>query len=112
MAKDPNFDLVIGITIEDAPWHEKRHIETIKKELNSWTDLAKEGCRKLVVVVGDRSIGISEMDNWRWKLYAEVKTELMKAGIPFFSNIFQAAKAMREFVSYCGRVSLTGEENS
>lgn len=106
MAKNSNFDFVIGITIEDAPWHEERHIETISKELESWTDLAKEGCRKLVVVVGDRSLGISEMDNWRWKLYAQVKTELVKAGIPFFSNIHKAAKAMKEFVNYCADASL------
>lgn len=110
MVKDPTFDFVIGIMIEDAPWHEERHIEIIKKELSSWTDLAREGFRKLVVVVGDRSLGSSEMDNWRWRLYAEVKTELIKAGIPFFSNIHQAAKAMKEFVNYCGGESLNGEE--
>jgi acyl-CoA synthetase (NDP forming) len=100
MAKDPDFDFLIGMMTEDAPMSERGHIENVRKQLGVLISVAKEGLKPVIVILGDRSLGTAEMNNWRWKLYAEVRTELINAGVPFFHNVCQVAKAMKEFTAY------------
>jgi acyl-CoA synthetase (NDP forming) len=109
MAKDPNFDFLMGIVAEDAPMSKEGHIDTIKRQLATLINVRKEGQKPLIVILGDRSLGISELNNWRWQLYAEVRTELIRAGVPIFHNVSQAAKAMKIFITFHRRNSEGGD---
>jgi len=109
MAKDPNFDFLMGIVAEDAPMSKEGHIDTIKRQLATLINVRKEGQKPLIVILGDRSLGIAELSNWRWQLYAEVRTELIRAGVPIFHNVSQAANAMKTFINYHCRNSEGGD---
>jgi len=105
MAEDPNFDFLISNLVESAPMSEKDFIAVWNGQLRVQLDIQKEGLKPLILVLGDRSLGINDLNNWRWKLEAEVRTKLINAGIPFYPSFLRAAKAMKEYIAYCRRKS-------
>jgi len=100
MAKHPDFDLLIANVTEDWPSGENELPIQAKDEVNKYIEVHKADLKPVVIVCGDRSLGTEEMDNWRWRLFAELKTQARNARIPFYPTIGQAARAVKELINY------------
>ncbi|MBW2180708.1 MAG: CoA-binding protein [Deltaproteobacteria bacterium] len=72
MAVDPHFDLLIAII--DKP---------------------------ILAVLPDKAMGADNYDHWSWKTLCEMRTLLLKQGIPFFPTIKRAAVAAYKAAEYC-----------
>ncbi len=100
MAENPNFDFLIGYVSEDYPFTKDVFISSVENEVREYITVSKKRSKPIVVVLGDRSLGIEDMNDWRWRLFAETRTSLINANIPFYPTIGQAAKAVRALVAY------------
>ncbi len=100
MAKSPSFDFLIANVTEDFPFSEDTTTRYFRNEVETYIRASKKGLKPLVVVLTDRSLGIEDMNNWRWKLYAELRTKLINAHVPFYPSIGQAVKAIKKQMTY------------
>jgi acyl-CoA synthetase (NDP forming) len=100
MAEHPDFDFLIGQISEDIPSRPEAYTAKVMVEYETYTQIFKTNLKPIVVVLGDRSIGIDEMSNWRWQLFAQVRSRLVNAKLPFFSTIGVATRVVKEIVKY------------
>jgi len=100
MAEHPDFDFLIGQISEDTPSNKDAYIAKVMVEYEAYTQIFNTNLKPIVVVLGDRSLGIDEMSNWRWQLFGQVRTGLVKAKLPYFSTIGGAARVIKELVKY------------
>lgn len=100
MGKHPDFDFFIAQITEDIPSPEPDFVPKANDEFNGYIQVFNARLKPLVLVIGDRSIGIREFDNWRWKLFADMRTKLVEAKVPFFPTIGRAARAIKETIEY------------
>ena len=100
MAKNPNFDFLIGNVTQDAPSRKEDIILRLQAEVNGYIKLKKESSKPFLVVVGDRSPGTKDHNHWRLMEMSEARTQLLEAGIPFYPTIKRAARAARKLIDY------------
>ena len=97
LARNRNFDLLIIFMREPHHRNEQRiSAETYLEQYN----LKEINQKPLLAVLPDKSLGINDYDDWRWKLMSEVRTQLIAANIPFYPTIGRAAKAARKLIDY------------
>jgi len=100
MASNENFDfLIANITevplsrTEDAP-------SRFKGEIEGYIEVKKQSSKPLLVVVGEKSLGIEDYNHLRWRLAGELRTQLLAANLPFYPTVARAAKAARTLIDY------------
>jgi hypothetical protein len=57
----------------------------------------------LVVVLGEKSLGMEDYSHWRWKLTGELRSELLAADTAFYPTVKRAAQAARKLIDYYQR---------
>jgi len=62
------------------------------------------------MVFDERSPGINEMDSYVHRTRAELRSVLIKEGLPFFPSADEAAKAVKELMTYYQRKKRVGSE--
>jgi acyl-CoA synthetase (NDP forming) len=101
MAKHPDFDFIVGYVGEDFPFK----VETLHKEVMSnveaYIKVSKEFEKPFFAISRDRSLGIREFDGQRHRIYAQARTRLLEEGIPFFTSVDSAAKAIKKYIKHC-----------
>ena len=100
MARNQNFDLLIAIINEDAPSRKEDMILRRRSEVKGYIKLKKESSKPLLVVAGENSAGIKNLNHWRQKEMSRARTKLIAANIPFYPTIGRAARAARKLVDY------------
>jgi acyl-CoA synthetase (NDP forming) len=100
MAEHPDFDFLIGQISEDTPSSQEAYTAKVMVEYEAYTQIFKANLKPIVVVLGDRSLGIEELSNWRWQLFAQVRSGLVNAKLPFFSTIGTATRVVKQIVKY------------
>jgi acyl-CoA synthetase (NDP forming) len=100
MAQHPDFDFLIGQISEDTPSHQDAYTAKVMVEYETYTQIFKTNLKPIVVVLGDRSLGIDEMSNWRWQLFGQVRSGLVNAKLPYFSTIGAVTRVIKELVRY------------
>jgi acyl-CoA synthetase (NDP forming) len=100
MSQHPNFDLVVATVAEDHPYDKERYIERMKEEIDGLLQASSMVVKPFIIIVADRSLGINEMDNFRFRLFAQLRTELVAKHIPFFPSVDQAALSIKEVIGY------------
>ncbi len=100
MASNKNFDLLIANISEDAPFDREEMTKYLKKEVEGYIKAKRESSKPLLVVVREKSLGIDDYDNWRWKLAGELRTQLIVANIPIYPSVGRAARAVKELAAY------------
>jgi acyl-CoA synthetase (NDP forming) len=99
MAKNPNFDLLIGIM-----GHMHRRFMgaeiTVDKYLSEQYCLDRCRMKPFLAVVPVASLGADAWDSWEWKMSCELRTKLIEQGIPFYTSIPEAASAARKMIDY------------
>jgi len=106
MAGNQNFDLLIAILNEGVLITlatKDGMIMRLRGAVESYAKVMKETSKPLLTVVGEKSQGIDDYDDWSWKLISEARTKLIAAGIPFYSTIGRAARAARKLADYYQR---------
>lgn len=100
MATNQNFDLLIA-NITEVPLARKEDIVSrLKSEAEGYVSIKKESCTPLLVVVGEKSLGIADYDHWRWRLTGELRTNLISANIALYPSVQRAATAARKLIDY------------
>lgn len=106
MAKHPDFDFIVGYVGEDFPFK----VELLHKEMmanvEGYIKVFKASQKPFFAIVRDRSLGIKEIEGPRHRVYAEVRTRFLQEGLPFFSSVDQAAKAVKQYIKYCQKKGL------
>ena len=100
MAKNPNFDLLMALINEDAPSRKEDMILRRRNEVKGCIELKKENQKPLLVVAGEKSAGIDELNHWRQTEMSRARTELIAAEIPFYPTVARAAGAARKLIDY------------
>jgi acyl-CoA synthetase (NDP forming) len=100
MGHHPVFDFIVATVTEDLPFAREAFLSQLSGDTEGYLKI-KEGMRKaFLVIFSDRPLGIDQLDDWRWRAFAECRTRLVNSKIPVFTNINQAAKAVRELINY------------
>lgn len=99
MAKDPAFDLLIslagasgrpgaspGMSFEDSLKQQYR-LDALRK-------------KPLLIVVPDSSPGVEDLDSREYKMNSEMRSALIRLGIPFYPTVTRAALAARRLGDY------------
>lgn len=100
MAENPEFDLLIGTITEVPLAQETGTVARLMAEVKEYIEIREMGTKPLLVIVGEKSLGTPDYTHWRWKLTGDVRSGLIAAGIPSFSSIDRAAKAVRKMIDY------------
>ena len=103
MAGNQNFDFLIAninegvlLTLSTKEGLGARLTEEVEGYLK-----VKEGSSKpLLTVVGEKSLGADNYNDWSWKLFCEARTRLIAANTPVYPTIGRAAKAARKLLNY------------
>ena len=103
MAGNPNFDLLIANMMEGV-WvtlGRKEEITNILEEaVGSCVKLKEESLKPLLVVLGEGGPSIEDSGHWSWQLFAELRTQLIKARIPVYPAMRRAAGAAYKLIEY------------
>ena len=103
MAESPDFDLLIGNITEVPLRREKETRVRLMGEAKGYIDIRKQCDKPLMVVLGEKSLGIEAYDNWRWRLTGELREALLSAGLPFYPTVRRAAESARKLIDYYRR---------
>jgi len=100
MAKSKHFDLLIGNITEVPLRREKETVSRLGGEIDGYIEVKRTSSKPLLTVLGEKSLGIEEYSNWRWKLTGKMRTKLLAANLPFYPTMKRAAKSARKLVDY------------
>ena len=100
VARSPHFDFIIAEITDDNPFSKDVWHSLMRKRTEGIINLAREQLKPLVGVVSGGIVGPDRFQDCRWEVLAEQRSRLTDAGIPTYSTIAEAAKAMRQFISY------------
>jgi len=98
MGKSESFDLLVAITGEP---HYKRQQQRLTADAYVERYRNDDPKRKpLLVVVPDKSLDVNSYEEPSARLFSEIRTKLVAAGIPFYPTVGRAARAARKLVDY------------
>ncbi|MBA7651706.1 hypothetical protein ES703_59525 [subsurface metagenome] len=103
MDRNQNFDILIGIMGEGSPGGKEEIISRHRGDVKSYIKVKKEISKPLLVMVEEKSLGIKDYNNWRWRIMNEARTKLIAANIPVYPTIERVARAVRKLVEYYQR---------
>lgn len=97
MAEDPHFDLFLIMFGE--PHHERQRGTSADDYLKEYHF---EECRgkPILAIVPNRCLGIEGYADWNWKIIYEIRSKLLKQGIPFYPTVYRAALAAKKAADY------------
>jgi len=103
MVRSKGFDLLIA-NITEVPLSRKEEaLPRFMGEVEDYIQISKQNSKPLLVVVGDKTLGIEEYSHWRWRMAGEMRTRLIAAGVPFYPTVSRAARAARKLIDYYRR---------
>lgn len=101
MAKNPDFDLLIAIINEHTPRSKEMVLQGHKDEVAAIIKANQSVSTKpLLSVLSEKSLGIKDLDYWRWRDLSEIRTHLIEAGIPTYPTTERAARAAKKVFDY------------
>ncbi|MFH1381368.1 MAG: CoA-binding protein [Chloroflexota bacterium] len=100
MAKNKNFDLIILLVNEDAPFQKDEMMRRRREEIKVCLSLKKKSKKPLLVVAGEKSTNTENYNHWRWKSLSQVRAKLIPAGIPVYPTVDRAARTARKVLDY------------
>ena len=103
IARNPVFDFIVADAEEDPPFGKEAFISHLTEDMQGYVKLSKECDKPFLMVFDERSPGINEMDSYVHRTRAELRSVLIKEGLPFFPSVDEAAKAVKELMTYYQR---------
>jgi len=100
MAESPGFDLLIGEYSDDNPFLTDLWKGLAAAQAEMFINLFNKKLKPMVAVVHSEA-ATSDLPSYeRWKILAEQRAKYARAGIPTYSTMSDAAKALRKFIDY------------
>jgi acetyltransferase len=103
IVKHPVFDFIAADAEEDPPFDKEPFIQHLTENMEGYIKIGKECGKPFLVIFDERSIDIEGMDSYIHRTRAELRTLLVKEGLPFFPSVDEAAKAINELITYYRR---------
>lgn len=103
IARHPFIDFIAADAEEDPPFDKEPFIRRLTEDMEGYIRISKECDKPFVIVFDERSPGVNEMDSYMYRTRAELRTLLAKEGLPFFPSVDEAAKAVKELITYYQR---------
>ena len=100
MANNQNFDLLVSIINEDAPFSKEGMTSRLRADVRGYIKVKKGTSIPLLGVVGEKGPGIKNHNHWRWRMLSEARTKLIAANIPVYPTIGRAARAAGKLIDY------------
>ena len=100
LARSPQFDLIVAEIAEEAPLPEEIWTAIVRMQAEEMINLHGEQLKPLVAVVTDGKFGSGQFQDWRWNTLAEQRARLVAAGVPTYSTVAEAARAVRQVIDY------------
>jgi len=100
MIDSPEYDLIVSNITIDAPFGKEELKLFIQREITPVMEGVQKGTKPIIVVMNGGQLKIEEFDHWRWRMLAEIHSELIQAKVPVYSTISQAAKTMQHLADY------------
>ncbi len=72
----------------------------LKSQVKSHIELRDTYPKPYVVIFGERGVITGDQDDWHWKVIAEARAELIRAGMATFPTFRRAAKTLRKVQEY------------
>jgi len=100
LARNQNFDLLIALLNEDAPFPKEAIAMRRKDEVKGYVEVKEGTSKPILVVAGEKSFGIDNHDDVHWKAMSEARTNYIAANIPCYPTTLRAASAARKVIDY------------
>ena len=100
MARSHYYDLLSINSSEDSLFNKDEWINFLQSNMDEGIKIHREGLKPVIAVVGNPEIGISQLENYRWRALFRLREQLIREGIAVFSSSGQAAEAIRKLVDY------------
>ncbi len=100
LANSPEIDLLFCNITDDNPFGGDFWLKWIQNEIDQYLRIAATGKQQIIVIICNPQLTQSAMNNWRWITLAKQRERLIKAGIPVFSSIKRAARAIYKIADY------------
>ncbi len=102
MGRHPSFDILMANVNE---WvfmtlASDERFMGMKTQVKSHISLRDTYPKPFVVIFGERGVITAEHEDWHWKVIAEARAELIKAGMAIFPTFRRAATALRKVQEY------------
>ena len=103
IVKHPVFDFIAADAEEDPPFSKEAFIRHLKEDMEGYVKIGREGAKPFLIIFDERSPGINEMDSYIHRTRAELRSLLVREGLPFFPSVAEAANAVNELITYYRR---------
>ncbi len=99
----PVFDFIAADAEEDPPFSREAFIQHLREDMEGYVKISRQSARPFLVIFDERSPGIKEMDSYIHRTRAELRSLLVREGLPFFPSVAEAAGAVNELIGYYRR---------
>ncbi len=103
LSKHPDFDFIAANVTEDYPTEKETFLQALKAEVEGYIQIHRASRKPFILIQGFRPYDAAQMDNWEQRALAEMRTRCLEEKLPFFTDVDQAAKAVRELINYYKR---------
>jgi len=106
MGKHPDFDLLM---VNFNEWviitlaSDERFSSRIRDQVKDHIAIRDKYGKPFIVVIGERGVTADQYDDWHWKVIAEARGELIKAGMATYPTFTSAANAIHKVQAYYAR---------
>jgi len=101
MAESPQFDFLIGEYSDDNPFLTELWQGLAAGQTEMFINLYNQKLKPMIAVVHGEAATANLPSYPRWKILAEQRARFASAGIPTYSTVAEAARAVRKFIDYC-----------
>jgi acyl-CoA synthetase (NDP forming) len=103
IVKHPVFDFIAADAEEDPPFNKDAFIQHLTEDLSGYIKIRKQSTKPFLIIFDERSPGIKDMDSYIHRTRAELRSLLVREGLPFFPSVAEAALAISELITYYHR---------
>jgi hypothetical protein len=103
IAAHPAFDFIAADAEEDPPFSREAFIQHLREDMEGYTRVRRESRKPFIIIFDERSPGIQDMDSYIHRTRAELRSLLVREGLPFFPSVAEAARAVDELITYYRR---------
>jgi acetate---CoA ligase (ADP-forming) subunit alpha len=101
MAGSPQFDFLISEFSDDNPFLVELWQGLAAGQTEMFINLYNKKLKPMIAVVHSESATSDLPSFQRWKILAEQRARYSSAGVPTYSTVAEAARAVRKFIDYC-----------
>ncbi len=103
ITRHPIFDFIAADAEEDPPFSQEPFIKELTDNIEAYIKVSQKSDKPFLIVFDERSVGSHEADSYIYTTRAQLRTRLVKEGLPFFPSVDEAAGAVNELITYYQR---------